>query len=107
MCIYCQDYLYFTVTDEVTDENKLISNELGGEYHFEVSIDDCHKKISKKFPVYLGEKETLEAIGELLKSDSLNSIMDELIDDVEETRKTQYGSMFDNISIPKVTVSLR
>ena len=106
-CSLFKLYLYFTVTDDIFTEDGLINKELGGEFTLEVCINDCFKKLNKTIPVYLGKDGTLSMLENLLKSPALNYVIDDLVKEVEETRRNQYSDMFDGLSIPKVTAVLR
>lgn len=106
-CSLFKLYLYFTVTDVVSNENSLINQELKGEYTLEVCVNNCHKKLNKIIPVCLGQNGMVLMLEELLKSPALNYVINDLIDEVEETRKNQYGDMFEGLTIPKVTAVLK
>lgn len=106
-CSLFKLYLYFTVTGQVQNDKQLINNKLDGEFTFEVCINDCYKKIDTSIPIFLGKDKTVDRIEELLKSPSIDTVINELMDDAEETRKNQYVDMFSNVSIPQVTVSLK
>ena len=106
-CSLFKLYLYFTVTDVIHNENNLINQELAGEFTLEVCVNDSHKKLNKTIPVFLGQNGMVSMLEDLLKSPALNYVINDLIDEVEETRKNQYGDMFEGLTIPKVTAVLK
>lgn len=100
-------FLYFTIEQEVKSEEQFLGNNLKGKYSLELYMDDCSKELDKSFEVFPGKKEIVKDIINVIKSDSLKSIFDDLIKEIEERRQSQYGDCFEMFEPPKATISLK
>jgi hypothetical protein len=100
-------YLFFTVTDNIQMEKKLVNNELTGTFSFEVCINNSYKKIDKTIHTYPGKNKMLQNMKDLLKSDTMQSVIDGMINEVEEKRKKKYAHVFTDYKIPVPTISFR
>lgn len=100
-------FLYFTIEQEVKSEAEFLGDSLKGKYSLELHMDDCNKELDKSFETFPGKKEIVKDIVNVIKSDSMKNILDDLVKEIEERRSSQYSQCFEFTEPPKPTISLK
>lgn len=101
-----QLYFYFTITSDVKSESELINSQLEGKFSVEVMIDDNHKELDSSITSFAGFKQTVQKLKDIILSESMSDIIDNLIMIEDEKIKIMYQSSYSNLEIPKNIIKL-
>lgn len=99
-------YLYFTVEDTPKNEKDLLTKPITGKFHFEVELDDDTQVLDNDIGSYPGIGGIVDKFEAMIKLESMNEVIDDLIVESENMRKKQFGDMFEGLKIPKATIRL-
>jgi len=99
-------YLYFNVEDTPQNEKDLLTKPVSGKFNFEVELDDDTQVLDSDIGIYPGVGSIVGKFEEMIKLESMNEVIDDLIQESENVRKKQFGDMFEGLKIPKATIRL-
>lgn len=89
-------YLYFTITSEIKSVKDLLDEKVTGKYTTEISIDDMKKELNDPIEKYPGDEKMYEKLENFTKADSMVSLTNNLVDEVNSRLKAQYGKELDH-----------
>jgi len=85
-------FLYFTITDNIKNENELINNEITGLFSVEMMMDKSNNIIESD--VYIDDNTIIENIKKLIFSSEIKLIIEELIIIKDEERRKRILNMY-------------
>lgn len=107
--ILAKVYFFFTITQDVKSADELIENPLNGNFSVEIALDVnniANKTVLvESLGVYPGIKDMVDYIINLIQSESMISLMNELIDVENKKIAEEHDYMYDGV-IPTPTVDL-
>ncbi|AYV82048.1 MAG: hypothetical protein Homavirus4_11 [Homavirus sp.] len=101
-----KQYLYFTITSNITKSEELIENKLDGVYTIEVAIDDKHIELNKKIEKFPGIKQLISMFIEFIKSVDSVEFIKGLVKSENNRLLKEFSFNHSDCEIPKATISL-
>lgn len=99
-------YLYFTIESDVTSSKDFLNNELKGKFNLYVVIEDQRKELDKQIDTYPGNDKMLKILRDFTTSDEMIELVNILVESENEKIRQKYADNFNNLTIPKATISL-
>jgi hypothetical protein len=100
-------YLYFTVETDVKTREEFLNSKLHGKFSLHVVIDGHHRELDKKIDKFPGNKEMVQMLKDFTRSEEMRELVDTLVEAENEKIKQKYQDDFNNMTVPKPTISLK
>ncbi len=100
-------YLDFTIESDVKSSEEFLNEELKGKFSLCVIIDGQRKELDKKLDTYPGNDEMLKILRDFTTTDEMIEFVNTLVAAESEKIRQKYQNDFNNIKVPKATISLK
>jgi hypothetical protein len=101
-------FLYFTITTDLKASNQLINCSLDGKFNLELQLPENKVQVlDDSIDHYVGNKEFIVKMKELLNSDSIKELIKMYIELENKKLEEVYAKEFEYFGKPKVTISLK
>jgi len=99
-------FLYFTIEDDIKNEKQLIREKLNGKYTMEILLEDNLEEINT-IDQFTSSEDMIEQILTFVQSEEIIEVIDDMVKEKDKLRLEEYGNRFQNIKIPKPTITIK